>query len=206
MYNAVNTKIFTLRKAQPERTQLLHVSSLVEKEKNISGTFRIFKKLQDQNLDFDIVIAGGDGTGLDHAKKTVEQLNLRNIIFTGNLPPEKINTLMHESSALILFSNYEGMPVVALEAMSCGLPVFATKVGQLPYMIKDEYGVLVEKGNEEQMTEALKKLFSNQYHFNSAAMHEFVIKHASYEAVGKQMHEFYKTLERLTSNVSQQNR
>ncbi|MBP7807692.1 MAG: glycosyltransferase [Bacteroidia bacterium] len=192
LYNAVNVKTFPLSNWKPERIKLLHVSSLVEKEKNISGTFRVFKKLQDQNLDFDIVMAGGDGNELSSAKKLAEQLKLKNISFTGNLPPEKISELMQKSSALVLFSNYEGMPVVALEALSCGLPVFCTKVGQLPFLIREDYGVSVEKDNEEQMVESLKKLFNKEYNFDSAAMHEFVVKNASYEAVGKQMNEFYK--------------
>lgn len=201
IYNAVNTKIFTLRKGEPKRPQLLHVSSLVEKEKNISGTFKVFKKLQEQGLDFDIVIAGGSGAELDNARKLAEQLKIKNINFTGNLPPEKVSELMQASSALVLFSNYEGMPVVVLEAMSSGLPVIASNVGQLPQIIKNEFGVLVERGKEEQMTEALKKLLSAQYHFNSAAMHDFVIKHASYEAVGKQMNDYYKEVIALMSNT-----
>ncbi|MBK7666421.1 MAG: glycosyltransferase [Sphingobacteriaceae bacterium] len=195
LYNAVNIKTFPLSNWKPERIKLLHVSSLVEKEKNISGTFRVFKKLQEQNLDFDIVIAGGDGNELSSAKKLAEDIKLKNISFTGNLTPEKISELMQKSSALVLFSNYESMPVVTLEALSCGLPVFCTKVGQLPFMIRDEFGVLVEKGNEEELTDTLKKLFSKQYSFNSTAMHEFVVKNASFEAVGKQMNEFYKDLD-----------
>lgn len=194
LYNAVNVKIFPLRSGQPDRIKLLHVSSLVEKEKNISGTLRIFKKLQDQDLDFDIVIAGGDGNELSNAKKLSEQLNLKNITFTGNLHPEKISELMRSSSALVLFSHYEGMPVVALEALSCGLPVFATKVGQLPFIIKEEFGVLVDKGAEEEAMKALEKLFENKYKFDPKAMHDFILHYASYEAVGKQMNEFYKAL------------
>lgn len=101
---------------------------------------------------------------------------------------------MQKSSALVLFSNYEGMPAVVLEALSCGLPVFATKVGQLPFIIKEEFGVLVDKGEEDEAVKALEKFFQNKYIFNSKDMHDFVVKHASYEAVGKQMNEFYKTL------------
>jgi glycosyltransferase involved in cell wall biosynthesis len=194
LYNAVNIKTFPLSNWKPERIKLLHVSSLVEKEKNISGTLRVFKKLQEQNLDFDIVIAGGAGDGLLNAKNLANKLNLKNITFTGELPPEKISELMQKSSALVLFSNYEGMPVVALEALSCCLPVFATKVGQLPFMIRDEFGVLIENGNEDELVGALKKLFNKEYNFDSAAMHEFIVKNASYEAVGKQMNEFYRNL------------
>jgi glycosyltransferase involved in cell wall biosynthesis len=192
LYNAVNTKLFSLKRNESTRIKLLHVSSLVEKEKNISGTFQILKALQDDKFDFDITIAGGSGHELASSKKLAEQMKLNNITFTGNISPEKISELMQSSTALILFSNYEGMPVVALEALSCGLPVFASEVGQLPFMIKDEFGVLTDAGNEAQMINALKKLFSKEYNFNPTAMHDFVQQHASYEAVGKQMNDYYK--------------
>jgi glycosyltransferase involved in cell wall biosynthesis len=201
LYNAVNTKIFSLKRNEPSRIKLLHVSSLVEKEKNVSGTFRIFKELQEQNLDFDIVIAGGSGAELHSAKKLAEQLQLKNISFTGETTLEKIAELMQSSNALILFSNYEGMPVVTLEALSCGLPVFATNVGQLPQMIRGEFGVLTDVGNESQMIEALKKLFSREYNFDHKSMHEFVQQHASFEAVGKQMNDFYKEIVATMTNT-----
>jgi len=93
------------------------------------------------------------------------------------------------------------MPVVALEALSCGLPVFATKTGQLPGIIKDEFGVLVEKGNEEQMFSVLKKAIWKEYNFNQKAMHDFVQQHASYEAVGKQMNDYYKEVISTMTNT-----
>lgn len=194
LYNAVDTKVFSPSTSKQERIKLLHVSSLVEREKNITGTFKVIKKLQEANFDFDFVVAGGDGDELQAAKLLAKQLQLKNTLFTGNLPQSKISELMQQSAALLLFSNYEGMPVVVLEAMSCGLPVFASKVGQLPFFVNEEYGVLVEKNDVEEQFAALKKLFLKHYNFNSSAMRQFVLQHASYEAVGKQLAEFYKSL------------
>jgi glycosyltransferase involved in cell wall biosynthesis len=194
IYNAVNTKLFSIKPHLDAKIKLLHVSSLVEKEKNISGTFRVIKKLRDNNHNFNFIVAGGSGNELEVAKKIAQQIKSDNITFTGNLPPEKISELMQQSNALVLFSHYEGMPAVALEAMSCGLPVFASRVGQLPFMTNDGFRVLVNEGNEEELFKALEKLFSNSYNFNTTGMREFVLQHASYEAVGKQMNEYYKTL------------
>lgn len=194
IYNAVNTKLFSIKPHLDTKIKLLHVSSLVEKEKNISGTFRVIKKLRDADYKFDVVVAGGEGNELEVAKNLAEQLKLHDISFTGNLPPEKIAELMQKSSALLLFSNYEGMPVVVLEALSCGLPVFASEVGQLPFFVREDFGVLVKTKNEDELFKSLKKLIQNKYSFNSVAMREFVLKHASFEAVGKQMSDFYKML------------
>ena len=105
--------------------------------------------------------------------------------------PDVVARYMQQSTALVLFSHFEGMPVVVLEALSCGLPVFASKVGQLPNIITSEFGVLVDVNNQNQLISALEKLFQSEYQFNSAAMRDYVIKHASFYAVGKQMNDFY---------------
>lgn len=203
IYNAVNTTVFKPAKEDETRdkVQLLHVSSLVEREKNLTGTFKVLKKLQDAGYDFDLVVAGGEGVELYNAKKLAGEIKLSNVRFTGNLPPEKIAELMQQSGALILFSHFEGMPVVALEALSCGLPVFATKVGQLPFIIKEEFGDLCDAGDAKEMYHMLENYFENRYKFNSQAMRQFILQYASYDAVGKQMNEYYKEIIASMSNA-----
>ncbi|MBL7894451.1 MAG: glycosyltransferase family 4 protein [Bacteroidia bacterium] len=191
IYNVVDTTLFKPGKKSNSRIQLLHVSSLVEREKNISRTFKAIKKLQNKGLDFDFVVIGGDVEELNNAKNLAKELQLANVKFTGVLKPEHVAEYMQQSDALILFSHFEGMPVVVLEAMSCGLPVFVSKVGQLPYIINKDYGVLVNTGNESQLVSGLENLIKGQLKFDSVAMREFVLMHASLEAVGKQICDFY---------------
>jgi glycosyltransferase involved in cell wall biosynthesis len=201
LYNTVNTDVFNPKASTNSVTgeaalpiKFLHVSSLVEREKNISGTLRTLKRLQDKKYDFQLTIIGGSEETIADAKRIMGNLNLGNITFLGKLPPEKISEYMQENDALILFSHFEGMPVVALEALSCGLPVLATRVGQLPYLINDKFGKLVDVNDENQMTEVLENFVLGKYNFDSAAMHEFIIKYASFEAVGKQLTAYYETV------------
>jgi glycosyltransferase involved in cell wall biosynthesis len=197
LYNTVNTDVFKPRgisESVATKIKFLHVSSLVEREKNISGTFRAFKKLQDQKVNFELAIIGGNGETISEAKKLVEELGLKNIVFIGSKKPEEIAAYMQQSNALILFSHFEGMPLVVLEAMSCGLPVLATKVGQLPHIITDKFGVLVDVDNEDQMFEALLNLSKFKYKFEPQATRDFIMRHASQEAVGKQFYDYYSKL------------
>ena len=59
-------------------------------------------------------------------------------------------------------SHADGMPNVVLEAMSCGLPVIATKVAALPSMIQDGVsGRLVDPGSVSQLRDAIRDLVND---------------------------------------------
>ena len=64
------------------------------------------------------------------------------------------------SADIFIYPSYhEGMPVAVIEAMACGLPVVASRVGGLPDLIQDDInGLLVEPGKPEQLVFALGKL------------------------------------------------
>ncbi len=192
IYNAVNISIFKITKAEKnKKTTFLHVSSLVEREKNLTGTFSALKKLQNKGLDFDLIIVGGNDDSITQTKQLQKQIGLTNISYKGHQSPEKISDLMNQCHALLLFSHFEGMPVVALEALACGLPLFASEVGHLPQMISNDFGKLAN--TVEEFEKHLENFILGNYSFNPEAMHQFILNHASFEAVGKQLFDFYKT-------------
>ena len=49
----------------------------------------------------------------------------------------------------------EGLPLVALEAMACGLSVVATNVGGISEILRDEYGKLVPPNMPELLAKAI---------------------------------------------------
>jgi glycosyltransferase involved in cell wall biosynthesis len=61
------------------------------------------------------------------------------------------------AEALALPSRADASPWVVLEALAAGLPVLATRVGAIPEMIGDA-GILVEPGNRDELTAALREL------------------------------------------------
>jgi glycosyltransferase involved in cell wall biosynthesis len=67
------------------------------------------------------------------------------------------------SDAFVLASDYEGLPLSVLEAMSVGLPIVATSVGGLPDIIKDgENGILTPKGNMNLLADSLIKIVQDE--------------------------------------------
>lgn len=193
LYNAVDTSVF--KKARIERkkkTTFLHVSSLVEREKNLKGTFEALKLLQNKDLEFELIIIGGNAESTEETKRLQETIGVQHVAYLGYQTKEKISEYMNSCDALLLFSHFEGMPVVVLEALACGLPVFASQVGQLPHLITDEFGKLSPLNDVKHFASHLENFINGKYTFNSEKMIAFISENASFDAVGKQMFDFYK--------------
>ncbi|GAG85898.1 unnamed protein product, partial [marine sediment metagenome] len=64
---------------------------------------------------------------------------------------------------LVLSSLYkEGLPNVLLEAMSMATPVVSSRLAGVSEIVKNgETGFMVEPGNKDELTEAIKKLCSD---------------------------------------------
>ena len=64
---------------------------------------------------------------------------------------------------MVLSSRWEGLGSVILEAFSFGKPVVAPAVGGILEIVLDNInGLLTEKGNIPQLTEAMEKLLTNE--------------------------------------------
>lgn len=59
-----------------------------------------------------------------------------NVFFWGNVPHSGYQCRFFD--VFMLPSNYEGLPIVILEAMSCGLPIVASNVGGISEIVKDK--------------------------------------------------------------------
>ena len=80
----------------------------------------------------------------------------------GWISADERNRLMHECSIFSLPSYYEGLPLSAIEAMSYGRAVVATRAGGLGRIFNSgSDGILVEPKSEKQLEEALDKVLSD---------------------------------------------
>jgi glycosyltransferase involved in cell wall biosynthesis len=192
LYNAVDTSVFKISAQQKnKKITFLHVSSLVEREKNLKGTFEALKLLQNKDLEFELIVIGGNEESISKTKLVQENFDIKQVSYLGYQTKENISTYMNRCDALLLFSNFEGMPVVVLEALACGLPVFTSQVGQLPHLITDEFGRTSPVNDVKHFASHLENFINGKYSFNSEKMSSFISEHASFDAVGKQMFDFY---------------
>lgn len=84
------------------------------------------------------------------------------INLTGPLPGDQVAGLMRASRIFCLPSHNEGTPVSMMEAISCGLPVVATRVGGIPDIVDHgTTGLLVEKSDIAELASALVALLGD---------------------------------------------
>jgi phosphatidylinositol alpha-1,6-mannosyltransferase len=104
-----------------------------------------------------VFLVVGKGPDLDSVKVRVEQLGIqKNFRLAGFVSDEDLPFYYNAADFFVLPSKSgEGLPLVALEAMACGLPVIATNVGGISEVLKGKYGKLVPANQPELLAEAI---------------------------------------------------
>ena len=191
--NVVDTSLFSLAQPDNSRVRFLHVSSLIDAHKNISGILRVWKAISDRNTRVHLTL-GGDGP-VEYWQQQAESLGIRpdSIDFFGEISWKEVARKMEASHALLLFSNYENLPCVIVEALACGLPVISTRVGGISEHINAERGILVERGDEVGLERAIDTLATTIHQYDQAALREYAIERFSNEAVAKAFVGLYRS-------------
>lgn len=101
------------------------------------------------------IIIAGNGPLKDEVMAASKKFP--NIVYAGTLQKAELMQLMQRCSALVFPSIwYEGMPLTIIEAFACGLPVLATKLGAMEYMVTPGHdGLLFEAGSKTGLRKAL---------------------------------------------------
>ncbi len=130
-FNSKNNKKGQIRR-------IIHVSTFINKSKNISGIIDTIQEISRMRNDFKLILIG-EGINFDEMKSKVDSLNLNKYIeFTGLLEKEALVNEFEKANFLLINSNYENMPVVINEAFACGLPVLSTNVGGISEHLSQE--------------------------------------------------------------------
>ena len=190
--NVVDTSIFFLKEPKTDnKFRFVHISTLVDKHKNIRGILNVCKKLSQQHSNFELHIIT-DGNEAPY-KKWAEENKLKDttILFHGEKTINQIADFIPSCDALLLFSNYENFPCVIVEALAAGLPVLSTDVGGIKEHLTKDLGVLIPKNNEKALLVEMEKFIVGKYQFNHESLRNYAIKNFSYEAVGKEFIDLY---------------
>jgi glycosyltransferase involved in cell wall biosynthesis len=190
--NAVDTEIFKPRLRNTETAcHFLHVSTLEERSKNISGLLDAFKVLQDEGIDFHLSI-GGDGD-IEKLKKDIETIGLlpKCITIFGATNSAGIAELMQQTDCFVLSSNFENQPCVILEALCCGTPIISSKVGGISEEVNEANGILYPAGDHTQLATALQRFCEKEVSFDHQQIAAKAQAQYSLDAIGEKLHNLY---------------
>ena len=115
-----------------------------------------------------LVIVGGpdyDKKCPQLLKRLISNSNLQGAVhITGIIPPDRVRLWLQAADVFALASDREGSCNSVREALACGIPVVATRVGDNTCLIRDQHnGFLVSVGDAQDMTNKLVAAMDNDW-------------------------------------------
>ena len=144
-----------------DRTQLRHAEGLADRfllamvgrvqihHKGHDAALRVTRRLLRAGLDLQLVIVG-DGPDLHAVQQLAERLGIPSAVrFLGWR--DDVERLIPLFDAVLMPSRYEGLPQVAVQAVTAGVPVAGYAVGGLAELLPEEF--TAPPGDEERLAE-----------------------------------------------------
>ncbi len=186
--NSVDDTIFSYKPEYQNYSDLYfyHISNFV-REKQVPELVAVFEQCWSEGLAHRLILSGDGPEAELVRKKFAHRIESGQLVFTGRLTPEQVAEYMQKAVALVLFSLFEGLPCVMLEAWCTGLPVIATAVGGIPEVLSPELGVLLSSGDAQGLYEVIQKISKQAISFNRLLIHELAVGQYASSAVGQQL-------------------
>ncbi|MEG1581495.1 MAG: glycosyltransferase family 4 protein, partial [Bacteroidaceae bacterium] len=149
---------------ETEKDEVLHfmILGLVCEQKGIFDLIQAVKRLKETVKEKFVLHIGGLGE-TERLQREIKENDLTDCVhfegFVAN--SDKVN-LLNRCDFYVLPSYTEGLPISILEAMSYSLPIVSTPVGGIPEVVDDANGILVQSGDVDALTSALKKMITDK--------------------------------------------
>ena len=102
------------------------------------------------------LVIAGDGPLRKKIEKRLKELDIEEkVTFLGSVPNEKMPGILISADLIVIPSLMEATSIAALEAMSCGKPIAASRVGGLPEIIDEDVGFLMDPGNPDDIAKKI---------------------------------------------------
>jgi glycosyltransferase involved in cell wall biosynthesis len=139
-----------------EDTRFVLFAGRLHPQKDPILLVRSMAALNEPNIH--LLIAGA-GELEDKVCSEIARLGLsQQATILGSVPQAELAQLHRICSAFVLTSAYEGLPLVALEALACGTPVVTTRCGETPNLLSDRSGVVCEERTPSAIADALHQV------------------------------------------------
>ena len=114
------------------------------------------QQLRDRGCSVRVTLVG-DGPLRQEIEGHIQRHQLESSIeLFGWQPSRRVRQLLHESTALVIASAAEGLPVVAMESLAVGCPVIATNIAAMSELVQNRVnGWLIAPGSATSLADAM---------------------------------------------------
>ena len=118
--------------------------------------------LRDRGQDFSLTFVGAGPDQL-RLEQTISRLALsRQVVMAGSLTQQGVLEQLSRADIFVLPSLNEGIPVVLMEAMACGVPCISTPINGIPELIAHNVtGLLATQGDLDALVHQLERLMTD---------------------------------------------
>ncbi|MEO3471552.1 glycosyltransferase [Roseomonas sp. CAU 1739] len=136
----------------PEGGRLLVSVGHRSPRKGFQRVIRVLPEVLQAAPDLRFAVIGGAGGEPDNGpelRRLADELGMGDrVILAGPLPPGGVAAWLRAADLFVLASDHEGCPNVVWEAQASGLPVVATRVGEIPRMVPEFAGRLIDHAED----------------------------------------------------------
>jgi glycosyltransferase involved in cell wall biosynthesis len=162
--NGVDTEVFRpVSRRSARHTLKLLTAGRVNREKGIDIAIKAVAQLNQEGHDVSLTVAGA-GPYLPELIELAAKLRIKEkVLFLGKVNREQMPGIYNKCDCFVFPTRREeGLPYAALESMSCGKYIIASKIGGISSVIEDgKNGTLIPAGEVEPLVIALKRVLKN---------------------------------------------
>jgi glycosyltransferase involved in cell wall biosynthesis len=179
----------------PARSYRLIVPRRLFEKNGVEHLVRAMPALLEAEPALEAVVAG-DGPERGKLERLAARLGVDGALrFLGARPNTEMPALLASADVAVFPSLMEATSVAALEAMSCGVPVAASRVGGLPEIVDEEVGTLFPPADPQALAARVLALLRREDRAEAGRRARArVVAHWSVERLARRHQEIYRTL------------
>ena len=180
---SVARRNFSREHSLAETTKYVLFAGRLHPQKDPLLLAKTIAALQDPQVH---LLVAGDGELAPDLKAEILRLNLSaQVTMLGAVNSANLVGLYQIANALILTSEFEGLPLVVLEALACGTPIVTTRCGETPKFLTHQSGMISDDRTPEAIARALNQVISNPGHYTQTACVRVAEPYSARNVVGQ---------------------
>jgi glycosyltransferase involved in cell wall biosynthesis len=142
--------------------ELVVYAGYLEREKGVYELLEAFLRVRGSHPGASLLLAGTGAERPGLARLVAGAGAKERVSFLGHVDHDRMPRLLQACDIAVMPSWHEGMPNAVVEAIACGLPVIATRVGGIPAAVRHgESGLLVPPRDPVALAAALSDLLKD---------------------------------------------